>query len=284
MSKFGAKMISLFNPLFPKPVHPFNLQNEGTKSYAQWQFEKAEDTLMCYKPQYTGEEMFHGKRVLDCGCGEGGKTVYYASLGAREVVGIDIFPDYASRAQAFAEEKGYGDVFRFQLADATALPFPSDHFDTIIMNDFVEHVSQPEEALEEALRVLVPGGRIYTNFPPYHHPYGAHLSDAIGIPWVHLFFSDDSLIRAYKKLVQDLPDGADRIRFRFSTDENGKDYISYINKMTIDRFQGILQRLNIQPIYYELTPLRSSFRRLANTRLFHESLNKMVTCVIEKPV
>ena len=281
MSKLGAGMIKLINPLFKKPVHPFNLNNEGIMTYADWEYEKARDALELYNDRFSPREMFEGKEVLDCGCGEGGKTVYYAGFGAKRVVGVDIFPEYGEKSRAFAEKKGCH-VFEFRAADAAALPFPNGSFDTVVMNDFVEHVSQPEAALREALRVLKPGGRIYTNFPPYYHPYGAHLSDAIGIPWVHAFFRDDSLIRAYRDLVEDLPDGEDRVSFRFSADENGKDYISYINKMTIRRFQGILESLSITPLHYEEIPLRPFLGGLSRTKLFHESLTRMVVCVIEK--
>ncbi|HAS92002.1 MAG TPA: class I SAM-dependent methyltransferase, partial [Clostridiales bacterium] len=47
----------------------------------------------------------------------------------------------------------------------------------------------------------------------------AHLSDAIGIPWVHVFFSEKTLINTYKELVKNLPDGAERIDFRISKKE-----------------------------------------------------------------
>ncbi len=282
MSKFGAWMIKKLTPFFPKPEHPFNLNNEGVMTYADWQFSQAERTLRFYMPAYTPQDMFEDKVVLDLGCGEAGKTVYYASLGAKPVGGVECFPDYEDRANAFAAKKGLADRFHFQLGDATDLPFQEGTFDTVIMNDFIEHVSRPEEALREALRVLKEDGAIYANFPPYYHPYGAHLSDAIGIPWIHKIFSEDSMIRAYTDLVKDLPDGGSRIRFRFSYDENGKAYISYINKMTIKRFEGILDDLHIVPTTYELSPLRPWLSKLAGTALFRESLNSMVTCVIRK--
>ena len=57
------------------------------------------------------------------------------------------------------------------------------------MNDAMEHVDEPEKVLDECYRILKKDGKVYLNFPPYNHPYGAHLSDAIGMPWVHVFFS-----------------------------------------------------------------------------------------------
>ena len=30
---------------FPLPAHPFNLQNQGQKTYGQWQYEKGQDTI-----------------------------------------------------------------------------------------------------------------------------------------------------------------------------------------------------------------------------------------------
>ena len=66
------------------------------------------------------------------------------------------------------------------------------------MNDAMEHVADPEGVLKEVLRVLNKKGKLYVNFPPYNHPFGAHLSDAIYIPWVHMFFSEKTLIKSYK--------------------------------------------------------------------------------------
>lgn len=273
-------MLLLLNKLFKKPIHPFNMQNEGIMTYGQWQFEKGANTIAFYTKKYNQKEMFQGKRVLDIGCGAAGKTLYYASLGAKKVTGIDVVEYYKQDALALAKEKGLEERFEFVCGDAANLPFDDQSFDTIIMNDAMEHVNEPEKVLEECLRVLAPQGRVYINFPPYHHPYGAHLSDVIGIPWVHLFFSDKALIQGYKELVKDLPDGQQRINFRIATDEKGREYFSYINKMSIKRFRNIIKGKKV--VYYKEEPLRNLLKPLSRLPILKEMLNKMVVCVIEK--
>lgn len=277
----GASVLKTINHLFPKQQHPFNMQNDGTKTYAQWQYEKGQNTIAFYLEKYTTDEMFRGKTVLDMGCGAAGKSLYYASLGAKKVVGVDIVASYRQEAEQLAEQLGYADVFEFVLGDVTKLDLPEGSFDTIIMNDFMEHASDPEGVLHKAFQLLREGGRIYVNFPPYNHPFGAHLSDAINMPWVHVFFSDKTLIQVYKDLTASLPDGAERVKFRISKDANGEEYFSYINKMTIKRFGQILKRLNITPEYYREAPLRGFLKPFANTPL-KEYVIKMVVCVIEK--
>lgn len=277
-----TQILLKINKLFPPVVHPFNLQAQGQKSYAQWQYEKGKDTIDFYLKNYTAEQMFKDKNVLDIGCGAAGKSLYYASLGAKSVTGLDIVSYYEQEANVLAKLYNLSDKFSFVLGDASALPFNDNSFDTIIINDAVEHVDKPELVLTECIRVLKKGGRIYLNFPPYHHPFGAHLSDAINIPWVHLFFSDATLIDAYKSLVNGLADGDKRIAFRIAKDKNGKEYFSYINKMTIKRFNKIIKALSVKTAYYSEEPLRNKLSHLAHIPLFKELFVKMVVCVIEK--
>ena len=181
------------------------MANSGETTYAQWQYEKGADTVKCYLPKYKAYEMFEDKTVLDMGCGAAGKCMYYLSQGAKRVVGVDIVAHYEQDAARFAKKLGYEDRFSFVVASACDLPFPNASFDTVIMNDFMEHVDAPEEALGEALRLLKPNGRIYVNFPPYYHPTGAHMSDVINLPWAQLFFSDEQLCAAYRELCRGLP-------------------------------------------------------------------------------
>ena len=270
------------NKLFKLPVHPFNLNNEGKKTYAQWQYEKGIDTIKFYLKHNTVDEMFKDKVVLDIGCGAGGKTIYYASKGVKEITGIEILEKYRNEAENLAMNYNLQDKFKFVQGDASNMPFEDEIFDTIIMNDAMEHVDQPEMVLRECYRVLKKNGKLYLNFPPYNHPYGAHLSDAIGIPWVHVFFSEKTLINTYKELVKNLPDGAERIDFRISKNQDGREYFSYINKMSIKRANNILQNSDFELEYYSEEPLRSFFKYPARMPFLKEYLVKMVVCVLRK--
>lgn len=278
----SVSLLRAVNRVFPLPQHPFNLQNDGVKTYAQWQFEKGRDTVAFYLQFTDLEEMFENKQVLDIGCGAGGKTLFYASCGVEHITGMDIVAHYKEESEALARELGFADKFTFVLGDAAKTDFSNNSFDTIIMNDAMEHVDKPEAVLSECMRILRPGGRIYINFPPYDHPFGAHLSDAIGIPWVHRFFSEKTLIQGYRELVSHLPDGESRVDFRISTRPDGTEYFSYINHMSIRRFRGILKTLHLTPIYLREVPLRSFLRPLARFPLTREAFVKMVVCVVEK--
>lgn len=277
-----TRLLLAANKCFKAPLHPFNLQREGVKSYAMWQYEKGAETIKFYLKNYSIEEMFGGKTVADIGCGAAGKSLYYTASGAAKVYGVEILEKYRTEADALAAELGLADKFEFVCADAAHLPFADGSIDTMIMNDAMEHVDEPEAVLRECRRVLRPGGRLYVNFPPYHHPFGAHLSDLIYIPWVHLFFPEKVLIEAYQELAKTCPDGEERIRFRISTRKDAAPYFSYINHMTIKRFERILRTEHITPAYYHHEPLRGAFRHLCRLPLLREMLVKMVVCVIEK--
>jgi len=278
-----VKLCKAVNKIFPLPAHPFNLNNDGIQTYVEWQFEKGADTIKFYVKHATTNEMFKDKIVLDIGCGAGGKTVYYASLGVAKIYGLEILEKYRKDAEQFATEKGYMHKFEFVCGDAAATTFEDNMFDTIIMNDAIEHVDNPAETIAECYRILKPGGRLYLNFPPYYHPTGAHLSDAIGMPWVHCFFNEDTMIKVYKDLVRDLPDGAERIEFRISTNEKGREYFSYINKMTIKRFKKIMKKSEFKVYDYSEYPLRRIFTLFAKLPFFKEFFVKMAVAILEKP-
>jgi len=277
----SLNLLLIVNKWFKLPLHPFNLENDKKMTYAEWQYEKGEQTLSFYMERFTRDEMFKDKTVLDIGCGAAGKSLYYVSIGARRVVGLEVLERYRAEADGLARKKGFADRFEYVCADAARTDFAGGAFDTVIMNDAAEHVAAPEAVLCECLRLTAPGGRVYLNFPPYYHPYGAHLSDAVAVPWAHAFFSEKTLIAAYKQLVYGLPDGARRIELRISRDAAGAEHISYINKMTVRRFRKILGALPAKCVYYRDAPLRGVFAPLVKIPGIREFFTKMVVAVLE---
>jgi SAM-dependent methyltransferase len=279
----AQSLLILLNKCFKPPVHPFNLQSDGKMSYAEWQFEKGGQTIRFFLPHASASDIFGDKDVLDVGCGAAGKSVYYASLGARRVVGLDVLERYRAEALSLAARKGYAGKFEYVCADAAETGFVDKSFDTIIMNDAMEHVDNPGAVIGECMRLLRPGGRLYVNFPPYYHPYGAHLSDAIAVPWVHALFSEKTLIAVYKRLVRGKPDGAERISLRISQKPDGTEYFSYFNRMTIKRFKKLLADMPVKCLYYHEEPLRGILRPVARLPGFREFFAKMVVAVIAPP-
>lgn len=51
------------------------------------------------------------------------------------------------------------------VGNILSLPFPDNCFQTIVMFEVLEHLSQPEDSLAEATRVLMPDGRLFLSAP-----------------------------------------------------------------------------------------------------------------------
>lgn len=281
----SAGMLIKLNKLFKPVEHPFNLESVGRKKYCEWEFERGESTLKLYLDSCkcgSDRHMFSGKEVLDVGAGGAGKSLYYVTRGAKHVCAMDIEDRYRDEALAYAKRLGIEKKFSYSVADAAEMPFADSSFDVVIMNDAMEHVRPPENVISEARRVLREGGRLYINFPPYGHPFGAHLSDVISIPWVHLFFDEETLIKAYKELCGELDDKEMRINFRISKNALGKEYFSYINKLTIKHFNEIISASQMKKIYYKEIPLRSYLAPVAKLSVTKEWFVRSVVCIMEK--
>lgn len=96
------------------------------------------------------------KSVLDLGCGSGYGTARIAD-GASDVTGVDV----SAGAVAYANQRYQARNLSFQTIRAEArLPFYDQNFDTVLSFQVIEHVRDARRYLEEAKRVLRPGGRL----------------------------------------------------------------------------------------------------------------------------
>jgi ubiquinone/menaquinone biosynthesis C-methylase UbiE len=101
-----------------------------------------------------------GMTLLDCGCGPGAITVGLADAVAPGLVtGVDLEPGMIAKANELAKERGVENV-EFRTADITDLPFPDDSFDVVFTSAALEHLAEPERALEMIHSKVKPGGLV----------------------------------------------------------------------------------------------------------------------------
>lgn len=99
-------------------------------------------------PQFSGESPITERRTLDIGCG------WRKTPGA---VGMDVLAESAADVVADLNERW---------------PFPDGRFDRIFANHVLEHVPDVIHVIDEAWRVLTPGGVLIARGP---HFSSAHL-------------------------------------------------------------------------------------------------------------
>lgn len=100
--------------------------------------------------------------LLDLGCGAGQYLLAAARAGIR-VLGIDASLCQLLLARRLLADEGL--AVDLALADAEALPFGDDAFKSVIAADIIEHVSDPENLLTEAARVMAPGATLRLTAP-----------------------------------------------------------------------------------------------------------------------
>ncbi len=108
--------------------------------------------------------------VLDMGCGRGAVLLTVAGLVPRgNAVGLDLWKkvdqsgnDLAT-TQANAEAEGVADRVELHTGDMRNMPLPDNTYDLVLSSLAIHNIHGPGErrkAVDEAVRVLKPGGRL----------------------------------------------------------------------------------------------------------------------------
>ena len=92
------------------------------------------------------------RQVLEIACGTGRFTVMLAEQGA-DVIGLDISGAMLAQGREKARRTGVADRVEFIRGDAVRLPFPDDHFDSVLAMRFFHLMPEPEPFLRELRRV-----------------------------------------------------------------------------------------------------------------------------------
>jgi ubiquinone/menaquinone biosynthesis C-methylase UbiE len=141
-----------------------------------------EDLLNAKKPLLQAEILqqycqLDGKKTLEVGSGLGVNHIVWSKKFKIDGYGIEPseegFDSSFLVSRRLIELNGL-DPAKIVNAKGEQLPFESDSFDIIYSTTVLEHTENPEAVLDEAMRVLRPGGVMQFVYPNYFSYYDGH--------------------------------------------------------------------------------------------------------------
>lgn len=167
-----------------------------------------------------------GRRVLDFGCGRGFQAVALATAGAGEVVALDTNEKLLATGREWAVKQRVEERVRFTAALGAE---DEGSFDVVTSQNSMEHFPDPAAVLQAIRRALRPGGELLLTFsPPWFAPYGAHMHYFTSVPWVHLLFSERTVM-------------AVRSRYRHDGATHYEEVEGGLNRMSVAKFERLVR-------------------------------------------
>lgn len=144
----------------------FRTEQQDPKSFYQL---LADDTIR----QMSRYCQLTGARVIDIGGASGYVGDALADAGAST---LTVEHDWDQIVEHGRRLK------RGVLADGLALPVPDATFDVAYSSNVLEHVTDPDQMLQEMVRSVTPGGIVFVTFTNWLSPWGGHETS----PWHYL--------------------------------------------------------------------------------------------------
>jgi SAM-dependent methyltransferase len=217
-----------------------------------------------------------GKRVLDVGCGTGSTCIEAARREARRVVGIDLQLVEVARNRRRTLQPALADVIEFVETVGGLEELGGETFDVIFSKDSFEHYADPEHFVHVITRFLAPGGSLVIGFGPlWKAPFGGHIDYITRVPWAHLVFREDVVMKE---------------RRRFRPDERAERYediVGGLNKITLGRFRTIMSSSGLDCAFFATNvsdrPAVRVMKALSRIPAFREFLTINVYSIWRKP-
>ena len=130
-------------------------------------YSNQEQERLIQQAQYWREKLIlrnldyqSGESLLEIGCGAGAVlAILGQAFSGLKLAGIDLETKQIEYAKNYLNSLGLANV-DLRTGDAVALPWADNQFDRVYAMWFLEHLPNPLKVLQEAKRVLKPGGTI----------------------------------------------------------------------------------------------------------------------------
>lgn len=174
------------------------------------------------------------KKILELGCSNGVMVRELAKKEPDKIIGIDInIEDIVLSENAI-----------LMRMDASNLEFPDNYFDYVFSVATFEHVTDPRKVLDEAWRVLKPGGIFFCRFSPiwtaingHHYKIWEYNNNIMLPPWGHLIFNYNDMFKYLKEIYSEDDALSACIYIYRSNEINRIKYREYIEIFKATRFK-----------------------------------------------
>ena len=236
-------------------------------------FSRGEKENKKFWDRLGGKPNLSDKNVLDFGSGHGSMCIDVAKAGAKKVVGIDIEKKNVIFSNKNLEKNfpEYKKNTRFE--NVNLLTWKSDEkFDVIFSKDTFEHTLDINKVLEEMKNRLNDHGKIYLGFGPLYNFYnGDHGRTEAMLPWFHIIFSENFLLKRLNKKR--------KINIG-SVEELG------LNKYSFKKYEETIKNSGLEIKYYKVNctnnPIAIIFRIIRKIRFLREFCTFNIYCVLQK--
>ena len=148
--------------------------------------------------------------ILDVASGDGYYSRKMAARGAR-VKAIDIDPDRIRNARTYHDVPNV----EYQLGNAEMLPYEAKVFDKVVSVCALEHFHDPQKAINEAYRVVKPGGRLVLHVDSFTY---REISDEMrNYHRVHYYVENYFTIGSLSKLLRNAGFEVNEYRYSFNS-------------------------------------------------------------------
>ncbi len=159
---------------------------------------------------------FGGQIAVDLGCGKGSYTSELAQWYG-VIMGMDIVPENVSIAREHLQSDGSRKI-HLLCAAGDALPLANESVDSVFLIEVLDHVPSLRPCLEEAFRVLKPGGILFLTVPNRKFPLEIHPVRLFGglwepgwfpfLPWFKFLHARMATARVFsKRSLRELGEG-----------------------------------------------------------------------------